>query len=90
MRNFGNRTYSVTAAVTSLGMSISTGPLRPELAMMNALRTVAARSSTRCTMKLCLVIGIVMPAMLTSWKESRPKRSVETLPVIATTGTLSM
>ena len=69
---------------------MSTGPLRPELAITNALRTVAARSSTRCTMKLCLVIGIVMPAMFTSWNESLPSRSLETLPVMATTGTLSM
>ena len=54
---------SHTAAVTSFGMSTSTGPLRPLWAMRNAARMVSARSSTRRTVKLCLVMGIVMPSM---------------------------
>ena len=34
-----------------------------EAAMRNASRTVSASSSTSRTTKLCLVIGMVMPAM---------------------------
>ena len=37
-------------------------------------------------MKLCFVMGIVIPVMSTSWKESRPSRPQETLPVMATSG----
>ena len=37
-------------------------------------------------MKLCLVIGMVMPVMSTSWKESRPNSGTATLPVTATIG----
>ena len=35
-------------------------------------------------------MGIVMPSMYASWKESRPSCVVGTLPVKATIGTLSM
>ena len=54
---------SQTAAVTSLGISTSTGPLRPLCAMRKAARMVSASSSTRRTVKLCLVMGMVMPSM---------------------------
>ena len=54
---------SHTAAVTSLGISTSTGPLRPLCAIRKAERMVSASSSTRRTVKLCLVMGIVMPSM---------------------------
>ena len=74
----------------SLGMSTSTGPLRPVWAMRKASRRMSARSSTLSTTKLCLVMGMVMPAMYTSWKLSCPMRGVGTLPVMATMGTLSM
>ena len=47
---------------------------------------VSARSSTRLTMKLYLVTGMVMPVMSTSWKESRPSSGTAMLPVMATTG----
>ena len=50
-------------AVTSLGMSTRTGPLRPLWAMWKAARMVSARSSTRRTVKLCLVMGMVMPSI---------------------------
>ena len=59
----GTGSNSYSAPVTSLVMSMSTGPGLPLSAISNALRTVGARSSTLRTTKLCLVMGIVMPAM---------------------------
>ena len=56
-------TNLVTGIVTSLGISTSTGPLRPLCAIRKAERMVSASSSTRRTVKLCLVMGIVMPSM---------------------------
>ena len=58
--------------------------------MRNAARMVSASLRTSFTRKLCLVIGIVMPVMSTSWKLSKPNRSKLTLPVMATTGTESI
>ena len=54
--------------------------------MRNASRRQGVRSSIFFTMKLCLVTGIVMPVVSTSWKLSRPRREASTLPVIKTTG----
>ena len=54
------------------------------------MRTVSARSFTSFTIKLCLVIGMVMPQMSISWKESLPKKFSPTLPVMATMGTESI
>ena len=44
----------------------STGPLRPLCAMRKAARMVSAKSSTRRTVKLCFVMGTVMPSMYAS------------------------
>ena len=71
-------------------MSTSTGPGRPVLARWKASPMVRAMSSGLVTRKLCLVIGYVIPEMSASWNPSVPIRLVETWPVIATTGTLSM
>ena len=70
--------------------STNTGPGLPVWAIENALRMVAARSSMFFTIKLCFVIGIVTPAMSTSWKESFPNAGTATLQVIATIGTESI
>ena len=86
----GAGVYSVKAWVISFGTSTNTGPLRPLIAIWNARRIVSASSSTDFTMKLCFVMGIVIPVMSTSWKESRPSRPQETLPVMATSGIESM
>ena len=48
------------------GISTSTGPLRPLCAMRKAARMVSAKSSTRRTVKLCFVMGTVMPSMYAS------------------------
>ena len=45
-RQTGLGVNSHTAAVTSLGISTSTGPLRPLCAMRKAARMVSAKSST--------------------------------------------
>ena len=58
--------------------------------MVNARRTVAASLLMSFTIKLYLVIGMVMPAISTSWKLSLPSRLTPTLQVIATTGMESM
>ena len=42
------------------------------------------------TIKLCFVIGITIPVISTSWKESFPSSGVPTLHVIATIGTESI
>ena len=49
-----------------------------------------ANFSTSFTIKLCFVIGVVIPAMSISWKLSFPRRGTVTLQVIATTGTESI
>ena len=81
---------SHSSAVAFFVISTRTGPGRPSFAIKKALRIVFARSRTSFTMKLCFVIGIVMPWMSISWKESLPRRLMPTLQVIATTGTESM
>ena len=58
--------YSHSAICTSLGMSMSTGPGRPLLAMKKASRTVCASLVTSVTSQLCLVMDIVMPRMSAS------------------------
>ena len=87
---FGSTTgagvYSYMAFCTSFGMSTKTGPGRPDFAIWKAVRTVSARSSIRFTKKLCLVIGMVLSVMSTSWKLSRPIREFGTFPVMATIG----
>ena len=54
--------------------------------MANALRIVAARLFTSFTIKLCFVIGNVIPVISISWKLSFPRRETPTLHVIATIG----
>ena len=73
-----------------MGRSTSTGPGRPVPARWKASAMVRGMSSTCCTRKLCLVIGIVMPTMSASWKASVPIAALGTCPVMATMGTLSM
>ena len=53
-------------------------------------RSVSARVVMSFTIKLCFVIGITIPVISTSWKESFPRSGVPTLHVIATIGTESM
>jgi len=61
-----SQSISADACCASLVISTSTGPGRPEFAMINASRTVRAISSTLEITTLCLVIGMVMPVMSTS------------------------
>ena len=82
--------YSQLAAVTSLVISISTGPGLPVLAIANAFLIVSANILTSFTIKLCFVIGIVTPAISISWKVSLPRSGTVTLHVIATIGTESI
>ncbi len=74
----------------SFGMSTRTGPVRPVLASWNACRMDEASWFTSRTMKLCFVMGIVIPMMSVSWKASLPHRSLLTWAVIATIGVESM
>ena len=67
-------------------ISTSTGPGLPSLAIVNALLIVSASLLTSFTIKLCFVIGIVIPAISTSWKLSLPRSGTVTLHVIATIG----
>ncbi len=71
---------------TSLGMSTSTAPGRPDEAMWKASASTCGISLPERTRKLCLVIGIVMPEMSASWKASVPISVRPTWPVTATTG----
>jgi hypothetical protein len=81
---------SQACAVTSFGMSTTTGPGRPVAAMWNAFFMVEARSATFFTRKLCFTIGRVMPTVSHSWNASRPIACVGTWPVITTSGIESM
>ena len=74
----------------SEGMSISTGPGRPEAAIWNASRNVEVSSSVDCSRKECFTTGMVMPTMSDSWKLSVPMTPRGTWPVMTTSGTLSM
>ena len=71
---------------TSLGMSTSTGPGRPDVAMWKASWMARARSLTSRTSTLCLVAERVMPTVSHSWKASEPIRWVGTWPVSTTIG----
>ena len=82
--------YSVFCAVISFGISTNTGPGLPVCAMRNALRITSANSLTSVTIKLCFVIGVVIPAISISWKLSFPSSGTVTLQVIATIGTESI
>ena len=55
--------YSTRSAVTFFGISTSTGPGLPFLAILKALRIVSASFSTSFTIKLYLVTGVVIPAI---------------------------
>ena len=77
-------------AVTSFGMSTSTGPGRPVVAMWNAFFIVTARSLTSRTRKLCLTQGRVMPTVSHSWNASSPIACVGTWPLMMTIGIESM
>ena len=76
--------------LTSLGMSISTGPGRPVVAMWNASRTTRGTSSALEISQLCLVTAWVMPVVSHSWKASVPMAVYGTWPVTTTMGTESM
>ena len=78
--------YSVLLAVTSFVISTNTGPGLPDLAIVNALLIVSAKSSISFTIKLCFVNGIVAPTISISWKESFPSPDLATFAVIATIG----
>ena len=82
----GRYWYSPSVAVIFLAMSTSTGPGRPDRAMAKASRITSASSFTSFTRKLHLVMGMVIPVMSTSWKESLPMRFSLTLQVMNTTG----
>ena len=71
-------------------MSTRTGPVRPLPASWKAWRNDAAIWFGSRIMKLCFVMGIVIPMMSVSWKASRPQRSLLTCAVIATMGVESM
>ena len=62
----------------SLGMSTSTGPGRPVVAMWNAWRMASGMSSARVTSSLCLVTPRVMPTVSHSWNASVPMAGVAT------------
>ena len=74
----------------SLGMSMSTGPGRPVVAMWNASRTMRGMSAASVTSQLCLVTDMVMPVVSHSWKASVPMAPSGTWPVITTIGIESM
>jgi hypothetical protein len=74
----------------SLGMSTSTGPGRPVVAMWKASRMTRGMSAASVTSSLCLVMPRVMPTMSTSWKASVPMAAVATWPVMTTMGIESM
>ena len=74
----------------SFGMSSSTGPGRPVVAMWNASRTARGMSAASVTNSLCLVTERVMPMVSHSWKASVPMAAYGTWPVITTIGTESM
>src|SRR5262245_45392316 len=74
----------------SFGMSSSTGPGRPVVAMWNASRTARGMSAASVTSSLCFVTERVMPTVSHSWNASVPIDGVPTCPVITTTGIESM
>ena len=74
----------------SFGMSTSTGPGRPVVAMWKACRMASGMSSARVTSSLCLVTDRVMPIVSHSWNASVPIAGYGTWPVMTTIGTESM
>ena len=74
----------------SLGMSRSTGPGRPVVAMWKASRTARGMSWADVTSSLCLVTERVMPIVSHSWNASVPMAPVGTWPVMTTMGIESM
>ncbi|CAB4764748.1 unannotated protein [freshwater metagenome] len=56
----------------SFGMSTSTGPGRPVVAMWNASWMICGMSWALVTRKLCFVTAMVMPVVSHSWKASVP------------------
>src|SRR6266581_2141447 len=79
-------TYLAFLNCTSLGMSTTTGPGRPVVAMMKASCSTRGKSFTSRTSQLCLVQGRVMPTVSHSWNASLPIRCVGTCPVMHTSG----
>ena len=57
----GHSLTSMRWFCTSLGISISTGPGRPDAARRKACGMTVSNSSAEPTRKLCLVIGMVRP-----------------------------
>jgi len=76
--------------VTSLGMSTSTGPGRPVVAMWKAFLIDEASALTSFTSMLCFTQGRVTPMASTSWNASRPIACVGTCPEMMTIGIESM
>ncbi len=74
----------------SFGMSTRTGPGRPPRAIAKARWIAGSMSPTDWTRIECFVTGPTIPSTSVSWNASRPMSGVDTWPVIATTGTLSM
>src|SRR5690554_6282256 len=74
----------------SFGMSSSTGPGRPVVAMWNASRPLLGMSWVGVTSSLCLVTDRVMPTVSHYWNASVPIAAVPTWPVMTTMGTESM
>src|SRR5215213_4602590 len=70
----------------SLGMSTSTGPGRPVVAMWKASWMTRGMSWADVTNSLCLVIDRVTPTMSHSWKASVPMAALGTWPVMTTMG----
>ncbi len=87
-RDLGNKVCGMDGDI--LGDVDQDRALPAFLGNQEGLATVFAKSATSLTMKLCLVIGMVMPVISTSWKLSLPKSWVVTFPVIATRGMESM
>ncbi|CAB4583557.1 unannotated protein [freshwater metagenome] len=69
---------------------MSTGPGLPVVAIWYAAATVAGMSSAFVTRNECLVMGIVIPTMSTSWNASVPMSVENTWPVMAIIGMESM
>ncbi len=70
----------------SLGMSTSTGPGRPVVAMWNASWMTRGMSWADVISSLCLVTDRVIPMVSHSWKASVPIAIEGTWPVMTTMG----
>jgi hypothetical protein len=78
------------AAWISFGISISTGPGRPEAARRNASRTVAPTSSTLRTCVFHFVTVRVIPSASHSWNARVPIEAVATWPLMQRIGIESL